>query len=207
MKLLPMSPHSFASKVRRRLSHMAIRFIQWPRILVYKLLSSAQVRGKPRLHQPLQAVGLGSIEFTGKVNIGVFQSPFFLSTYTYLEVRKSAAKISVEDGTWINNNFCAIAEYTSIAIGRRVLIGTNVEIYDSDFHGIRVSDRNKSMAEWARPVVIEDDVFLGSNVRVLKGVTIGRGSVIANSSVVTSDIPPGVIAGGMPARVLKAIEG
>lgn len=186
---------------------MAIRLVQWRRILFYKLLCNAQVQGKPQLNQPIQAVGLGSIQFIGKVNIGVFQSPFFLSTYTYLEVRKSTASISIGDGTWINNNFCAVAEHTSITIGRRVLIGTNVEIFDSDFHGIRAGDRNKSRAEWAMPVVIEDDVFLGSNVRVLKGVTIGHGSVIANSSVVISDIPSGVIAGGIPARVLKAIEG
>lgn len=86
------------------------------------------------------------------------------------------------------------------------MIGTNVEIYDSDFHGIRVCDRVVSKVEWAKPVVIEDDVFLGSNVRVLKGVTIGRGSVIANGSVVIKDIPSSVVAGGIPAKVIKVIE-
>ena len=86
-----------------------------------------------------------------------------------------------------------------------MLIGTNVEVFDSDFHGIRVEDRMASRAEWAKPVVIEDDVFLGSNVRVMKGVTIGRGSVIANSSLVVSDVPPGSLAGGNPARVIKAV--
>jgi len=147
------------------------------------------------------------IEFSGDVSIGVFPSPLFFSTYAYIEARNSTAKISIADGTWINNGFSAIAVHTSITIGRRVLIGTNVEMFDSDFHGIRVDDRNVSRAEWAKPVVVEDDVFLGSNVRVLKGVTIGRGAVVANGSVVVKDIPPGVIAGGNPARVLKAIEG
>ena len=106
----------------------------------------------------------------------------------------------------LNNNFCAIAEHTRITLGRRVLVGTGVEIFDSDFHGLRLEDRARSDPAWARPVVIEDDVFLGSNVRVLKGVTIGRGSVIANGAVVLSDIPPGVVAGGIPARVLKTID-
>lgn len=201
-----MSPPIFASKVRRRLLHIAGRLIQGPRIFVYRLLSSARLQGKPALHQPMHAVGLGEIEFSGRVNIGVFPSPFFFSTYAYIEARSITSRISIGEGTWINNGFCAIAEHSSITIGQRVLIGTNVEIFDSDFHGIRVGDRNKSRAEWAKPIVIEDDVFFGSNVRVLKGVTIGRGSVIANSSVVVKDIPPGVIAGGNPARVLNEIK-
>lgn len=146
------------------------------------------------------------IKFSGQVNIGVFPSPLFFSTYAYIEARNRSAQIHIGEGTWINNGFSAIAEHTSITIGQRVLIGTHVEIFDTDFHGIRIDDRNTSRAEWAKPVSIEDDVFLGSNVRVLKGVTIGRGSVIANSSLVVNDIPPGVIAGGNPARVLKVIE-
>jgi acetyltransferase-like isoleucine patch superfamily enzyme len=201
-----MSPHIFASKVRRRLLHIACRLVQWPRILFCKALTSARIQGKPTLNQPMQGVGLGVIEFSGNVNIGVFPSPLFFSTYAYIEARNSSARISIGEGTWINNGFSAIAEHTSITIGRRVLIGTNVEIIDSDFHGIRVDDRNKSRAEWAKPVIVEDDVFLGSNVKVLKGVTIGRGTVIANSSVVVKDIPPGVIAGGNPARVLTKIK-
>ncbi len=180
--------------------------VQMPRILLYGLLSGAKVQGKPTLLQPLQTVGVGRIEFIGVVSVGVFPSPLFFSTYAYIEARNTTSKISIGDGTWINNGFIAIAEHTSITIGKRVLIGTNVEIFDSDFHGIRVDDR-KSRPEWAKPVVIEDNVFLGSNVRVLKGVTIGQGSVIANSSVVVKDIPPNVIAGGIPAKVLKVIEG
>jgi maltose O-acetyltransferase len=172
---------------------------------MYQFLSGARFQGKPTLFQPLQTVGLGEISFSGQVNIGVFPSPLFFSTYAYLEARNSSARIVIGDGTWINNGFSAIAEHTSITIGRRVLMGTSVEIFDSDFHGIRLDDRMKSSTEWAKAVAIEDDVFLGSNVRVLKGVTIGRGSVIANSSVVVRDIPPGVIAGGNPARVIRAI--
>jgi acetyltransferase-like isoleucine patch superfamily enzyme len=191
--------------MRRKLARIAFRLIQLTRILIYRWLSDANVQGKPTLHQPLQAVGLGAIEFAGGVSIGVFPSPQFFSTYAYIEARNCSAKVSIGEGTWINNGFSAIAEHTSITIGRRVLIGTNVEVFDSDFHGIRVEDRMASRAEWAKPVVIEDDVFLGSNVRVMKGVTIGRGSVIANSSLVVSDVPPGSVAGGNPARVIKAV--
>jgi acetyltransferase-like isoleucine patch superfamily enzyme len=200
-----MSPKLFAEKVRRRLAREGCRLVQWLRIIMFRLLSGAHIQGKPTLFQPLQTAGLGQICFSGQVKIGVFPSPLFFSTYAYLEARNSTAQIRIGDGTWLNNGFIAIAEHTSITIGQRVQVGTSVEIYDSDFHGIHVDDRMRSIAEWARPVVIEDDVFLGSNVRVLKGVTIGRGSVIANSSVVTKDIPPSVVAGGNPARVIRAI--
>jgi maltose O-acetyltransferase len=204
-KLSNMSPRSFTEKVHRRLVRLGCKIVQLPRILLYRFLSAGTVTGSPVLYQPLQTAGLGAIEFSGEVKLGVFPSPLFFSTYTYIEARNINSKVSIGDGTWINNNFSAIAEHTSITIGKRVLIGTGVEVLDSDFHGISIKDRGQTKAEWSKPVVIEDDVFLGSNVRVLKGVTIGKGSVIANSSVVVKDIPTGVIAGGNPARVIKAI--
>ena len=119
-----MSSNTFINKVHRRLVHIARRIIQRPRIIEYQMLSSTRLQGKPILHQPLQSVGLGVIEFSGKVNIGVFPSPFFFSTYAYIEARNSTAKVSIGDGTWINNGFSAIAEHTSICIGQRVMIGT-----------------------------------------------------------------------------------
>lgn len=56
------------------------------------------------------------------------------------------------------------------------------------------------------PILIRGNVYLGSNVVVLSGVEIGKGSVIGAGAVVTGDIPPGVVAGGVPARILKKIE-
>jgi maltose O-acetyltransferase len=122
-----------------------------------------------------------------------------------LDVRNKTSKIVIGENTSINNGFVAIAEHTSIKIGARVLIGTNVEIFDSDFHGINLSDRNTSKPEWARSVEVGDDVFIGSNVRICKGVTIGAGSVIANGSIVTHDVPVGVIAAGNPAVIVRRI--
>lgn len=200
-----MSRQSWPSKWRRRLAGLVCRVVQAPRIAGYRLLSSCDQRGRPVLHQPLHALGLGQLNFDGTVHIGVFPSPHYFSGYAYLEARSPKASISIGDGSWINNNFCAVAEHTSITIGRRVLVGTSVEIYDSDFHGLRVEDRGRSEPDWARPVVIEDDVFIGANVRILKGVTIGQGSVVANGSVVVSSVPPGVVAAGVPARVITQL--
>lgn len=203
-----MSPRSFTEKVHGRLVRLCCRAIQLLRIFIYRVLSTGRVKGRPTLNQPLQTWGLGVVEFSGQVNIGVFPSPFFFSTYAYIEARNPNAKVLIGDGTWINNNFTAVAEHSSITIGKRVLIGSGVEIFDSDFHAISFKDRGRgrSTIGRAKAVVIEDDVFLGSNVRVLKGVFIGKGSVIANSSVVVKDVPPGVIAGGNPARVIRAID-
>jgi acetyltransferase-like isoleucine patch superfamily enzyme len=100
----------------------------------------------------------------------------------------------------------AIAEHHSITIGKRCFIGANVEIIDSDFHGIKVSDRGTSNSSKSKSVVIGDDVFIGSNVKIMKGVVIGVGSVITNGSIVVGEIPPNVVAGGNPAKVIKAIE-
>jgi len=130
---------------------------------------------------------------------------------TLLQKKSCAARgagslIEIGDNTWINNNFVAIAEHTAIKTGKNVLVGTNVEIYDSDFHGIERQLRRISDPAWARSVTICDDVFIGSNVKILKGVTIGQGSVIANGSIVTKSIPMNVIAGGIPAKVFRQIH-
>lgn len=189
-------------KLRRRRAILAMSALQMARRCFYRLVSTNSFDGSPTLYQPLQCVGRGSVTFANDVRIGVFPSPGFLSTYAYLEARNESATIEIGCGTCINNNFCAIAEFSSISIGRNCLIGTCVEILDSDFHGLSIDQRRMSKAEWAAPVVICDGVFIGSNVKIMKGVTIGLGSVIANGSVVVNDIPAGCIAGGVPARKL-----
>lgn len=68
---------------------------------------------------------------------------------------------------------------------------------------IEIKDTEK-MPENDMDVVIEDDVWLGANSVILKGVTIGRGSVIASGAVATKSVPPYSIVGGVPAKVLKA---
>jgi acetyltransferase-like isoleucine patch superfamily enzyme len=183
-----------------------MRFIQKIRIFNYFLISNAEIHGKPLLHQPLHAVGRGKIIFSAKVNIGVFPSPGFISSYAYIEARNPDSSIQIGEGTSINNGFVAIAEHSQIRIGNRCLIGPNCEIYDSDFHGLNVSERFDSSPAWAKSVVLEDDVFIGGNVIILKGVRIGYGSIVANASVVTKDIPPLAVAGGNPAKIIKLIN-
>lgn len=151
----------FKQRLKRRIFSLLCRLVQSPRILVFRLLSNNYCQGKPICYQPLQTIGRGQIIFKNNVRIGVFPSPLFFSTYGYIEARNPGAQILIGENTWINNNFSVIAEYTNIKIGRDCLIGTNVEICDSDFHGIKVSERKTSNYEMAKSVVIEDNVFIG----------------------------------------------
>ena len=77
-------------------------------------------------------------------------------------------------------------------------------IFDSDFHELH-PDRRRGGTPRMAPVVLEENVFVGDHAIILKGVTIGADSVIGAGSVVTGSIPPGVIAAGNPARVVRPL--
>jgi len=94
---------------------------------------------------------------------------------------------------------------TSVTIGECVLIGANTVISDTDWHAISVDGRRSGKAGATIPVHIGNHVWLGMGVVVLKGVSIGDGSIVAANSVVTRSIPAGVIAAGNPAKVIKLL--
>ena len=88
-----------------------------------------------------------------------------------------------------------------IVIGNNVNVGANTVIMDTDFHPLDADARRLDSAPaQTAPIVIEDDVFIGMNCLILKGVTLGQASVIGAGSVVTKDVPPHAIAAGNPAR-------
>lgn len=89
-----------------------------------------------------------------------------------------------------------------ITIGNNVLIGANCIIVDNDFHHSNPQIREQDDEIPTKPVVIEDNVFIGFNSFILKGVTIGKNSVIGANSVVFNDIPENSIAIGNPCRVI-----
>jgi acetyltransferase-like isoleucine patch superfamily enzyme len=89
-----------------------------------------------------------------------------------------------------------------IQIGDTVQIGPYTIIMDSDFHDLK--DHTKDGP--SSPIYIEDDVWIATRVTILKGVRIGKGSVIAAGAIVTKDVPPYSVAAGTPARVVKKIE-
>lgn len=94
-----------------------------------------------------------------------------------------------------------------IEIGDRVLLGANVVITDTDFHPLDPEERRLHPERGrSAPVIIEDDVFIGMQAVVLKGVRIGRGAVVGACSVVTRDVPPYAIVAGNPARVIGSVS-
>lgn len=89
-----------------------------------------------------------------------------------------------------------------IRIGDKCAIGRNVMIMDFDAHEITYSDGSKNMN--TKPIVIENNVWIGAGVTILKGVTIGNGAIIGAGSVVTKDVAPNTIVAGNPAKIIKS---
>lgn len=91
-----------------------------------------------------------------------------------------------------------------IIIGNRVTVGANSTIVDTDFHPLS-PDQRLAQPQGAKgsAIVIEDDVFIGMNCLILKGITIGCGSVVGAGSIVTQNVPDGVIVGGNPTKVIR----
>lgn len=122
--------------------------------------------------------------------------------------------IEIGDHTYIAN--AALVCTRRITIGRRVMIAGGVTIADSDFHPIApalrladtialspVGDRTHRPPIDVRPVRIGDDVWIGFNAAILKGVTVGDGAVVAPGAVVLRDVPAGAFVAGNPARVTE----
>lgn len=108
-------------------------------------------------------------------------------------------KSGISNSTFVASN--------SITVGENVLIGGSCKFYDTDFHPIDVNDRlndNKTEIKTS-PIEIQDNVFIGAHCIVLKGVTIGRGSVIGAGSVVTKSVPERELWAGNPAHFIRKI--
>jgi len=112
-------------------------------------------------------------------------------------------EIVIGDGTSIAGS-CVLSAACSIHVGRRVLMARNVYVAD---HGHAFADIGAAVLDQGlrdiRPVVIGDGAWLGQNVFVAPGVSIGRGAVIGANSVVLSDVPDHAIAVGAPTRIVR----
>lgn len=157
-----------------------------------------------------------NMDIKGRIFIGKTWHGF--SNYTTVFVAKKNSNLKVEGNLMINagcnitieegaklligsgyiNSNTHINCFNNISIGNKVLISENVTIRDSDNHTILYEGY-----EMSKPITIGDHVWIGLNVTILKGVTIGNDSIIAAGSVVTKDIPAHCLAAGVPAKVIK----
>jgi acetyltransferase-like isoleucine patch superfamily enzyme len=145
--------------------------------------------------------GKPALQISGRLFVG--DRVRLVSTITALEIAVGAkALLEIGENTFINYG-TSIAAQEMVKIGRNCLIGTYVNITDNNFHHLE-PDRRLEIPPSA-PVVVGDNVWLGTRAIVLPGVTIGDDSVIGAGSVVTRSIPSGVVAAGAPARVIRKL--
>ncbi|CTR17353.1 acyltransferase [Escherichia coli] len=131
--------------------------------------------------------------------------------------------VTIGDNTFINKN-TKIISVNRISIGSNVTISYGVIIYDHDSHSLDYRERQKDILKiletrdpnndienknWdcvkSLPVIIGDNVWIGFQAAILKGVTIGEGAVVAARAVVTKDVPAWSVVAGNPAKVVKEI--
>jgi maltose O-acetyltransferase len=161
-----------------------------------------RVQGHARVIQPTVLHGPGQLVLGEGCQLGFLRSPGSASGVGYIDCRDPGAVVSIGARTMLNNDFTITSESAEgIRIGADCLIGVGVTVSDTDAHGIAPDKRHGPHAAKA-PVVIGDNVWLGNGATVLKGVTIGRDSVVAAHAVVNRSVPDGTVVAGIPARTV-----
>ena len=126
---------------------------------------------------------------------GLWIEPPFYCDYGY----------NIQTGKSVFFNFnCTILDVMKVDIGNHVLIGPNVQIYTAT-HPLDAKTRN-SWLEFAKPVSIGNNVWIGGNAVICPGVSIGDGAVIGAGAVVTKSVPENVVVAGNPAKIIKEID-
>ena len=136
----------------------------------------------------------------------------------YLLVYNHGGRLRVGDHCFIGPD-CRIWSASNITIGNRVLIAHNVNIHDNNSHPVDPKERHDDFMHILKfglreendlkekPVVIEDDVWIGFNSTILKGVTIGKGAIIGACSIITKDVPAYAVVVGNPPEIVKYVGG
>lgn len=130
-----------------------------------------------------------------------FSNPLGVDHPTILTTWNNNAKIIIGHNVGITGG--AICAAKSIKIGNNCLIGANCTIVDTDFHPIRAKKRRYKQNNSAKEVVIEENVFVGMNTNILKGVRIGKNSVIGAGSIIRKDVPANSIYSNKKITILK----
>lgn len=176
-----------------------LKVLRDPRLAAALLNAQLSIRGKARL--PLSVRLFGRICFRAGGNVEFGDGVCLIGNVVPIEiVSYKGSAISIGDRTVINYG-TSITAHERVSIGRNCLLGHHLRILDRNEHGVKQRD----VLPPAAPVVIEDNVWIGSHSIILPGVCIGRNSVIGAGSIVTRDIPANSQAVGSPARVLRQI--
>lgn len=140
-----------------------------------------------------------SIENKGQLTIG--QGTVLRSEIHRCRLAVQAgAQLQIGDNCWING--AMIAATNSVIIGNNCRLAPFVHIMDGDFHDLQ----DRALPGESAPVILEDDVRVGTRVIILKGVRVHRGAAIAPGAIVTKDVPPNTLVAGVPAKPIKKLE-
>lgn len=148
------------------------------------------------------------IQGTGRIVIGNGVRLSGRSSITFGRLAGVHPELVLGDGTFIGHG-CGFNVGRSVRVGKHCLFATGVLVYDLDGHPLDAASRRAGEpagADDIRPVVIGDDVWVGSGAVILKGVTIGDRAVVAARAVVTRDVPADTVVAGNPARGVKEIQ-
>jgi maltose O-acetyltransferase len=108
-------------------------------------------------------------------------------------------------GEYVFLNFlCTILDCGEVRLGNHVMVGPGVQLYTAA-HALQAEARNQGW-EVAKPITVEDNVWIGGSAILLPGVRVGRNAVVGAGAVVTRDVPANTVVAGNPARVIRVIE-
>lgn len=202
------------------------------RLMTFAYRLAPKLKGSPSIALESSAIGEGAVlegcsvecrsgVTDGRVSIG---KDSVLSCRIVFE--RNIGTVSVGHDTYVGGSQIICAK--KIEIGSNVLVSWGCTIVDHDSHSLNWRDRADDVRKWREgllsgglekaselknwdavemaPIRIADKAWLGMNVTVLKGVTIGEGAVVAAGSIVTKDVPPWTLVAGNPARVIKELS-
>jgi acetyltransferase-like isoleucine patch superfamily enzyme len=152
-----------------------------------------------------QMEGLPYIHGSGRITIGANVTFGGRPDFIFGNRGETFPELTIGEHTYVGHA-CSFAVSSSVRIGRHCLLAAGVSVADYDGHPVDAARRRAgepTPADSIRPVVIGDDVWVGANATILKGVHVGDRSVVAASAVVTRDVPADVVVAGNPARVVK----
>jgi acetyltransferase-like isoleucine patch superfamily enzyme len=162
--------------------------------------SRVYLRHADEVAADVRVVGRPRIRVEGQLTIG--RDSVLRSIVAPIEIYVGpGARLSFGASAHVNSG-STFAALSRIEIGDRVEISPNVTIYDTSFHDLY----DRTLCPDPRPVVIEDDVWIGTKSTVLPGVTIGRGAVVVANALVTRDVEPFTIVSGVPAQVVAKLD-
>lgn len=174
--------------------------LAWWRLRPMQIGAGWQCYGLPIIQKHRDSI----IQIGARMSLrsSVDSNPLGVNHPVIISTRRANAMLSIGDDFGMTGGSLVVDE--QMTIGHRVWVGANTIIADTDFHPIDPERRQRDpLNAKTAPITIGDDVFIGMNVLILKGVTIGARSVIGAGSVVTRDVPSNSIVAGNPARIIK----